>query len=205
LSNQTHLKILINPKNRIAVLGGSFDPPTLGHLKIAEYLVDCMKFDEVWVIPAYTHTFEKDLSEFHHRINMCRLIFRDKRFIVSDFQKTRKCDSSTLNLFRLLEKEYPNNDFYMTIGTDNANNIHKWINYKQVITDIKFVVIERRNQELQNNIKWCLNPPHIYIKSFDIDEISSTLTRNAIKKREYPHKFTSNYILHYIEENNLYK
>ena len=193
-----------NSHIRIAILGGSFDPPTYGHLSMAKFALYRMGFDEVWLMPAYRHTFDKQMSDFDHRLKMCYLLSEDDRIVPSDFQKTHDCDSSTLSLFKLLRKKFKKHDFYMIIGSDNANVIHKWINYEELIKKVPFVVMERKGQELNADVTWCLKNPHIYVKNLKAEEISSTIVRNAIKTGEPITKFTNSHIIKYIKKNNLY-
>lgn len=192
-------------RTRVAIFGGSFDPPTIGHLTIVKYLIDRMGFDEVWLMPAYRHTFDKDLSEFEHRFNMCKLLIDNPKVKVSDFQYVNDCDSSTLNLFKALRKKYKDLDFYMIIGSDNANVIQKWINYEELIRTVPFIVLERAKQELLPNVKWCLNEPHIYVKDFKNFPICSTLVRLKVKNDQSVEGLINPEIIEYVKKHNLYK
>lgn len=191
---------------RIAIFGGAFDPPTFGHLSIANYLIQRMGFDEVWLMPAYRHTFPKNMTEFQHRFNMCKLLVNDERIKVSDYQYIHDLDSSTLNLFIVLRKEFrKKKEFFMVIGSDNANVIHKWINYEQLLEKVPFIVFERKGQELKEDTIWCLFEPHIFVKHLKQEkEFSSTIVREAIKKEEPIKKYVPKNIIKYIKKNKLY-
>ena len=61
----------------VALLGGSFNPPHVGHLLAAHYVRATQGVDEVWLMPAYHHPFGKALADFEHRAAMCELLCLD--------------------------------------------------------------------------------------------------------------------------------
>ena len=70
---------------KIAVFGGAFDPPHRGHAAVARHLTGL--FDEVWVMPAYKHMYDKRMTPYEDRLEMCNLLFReDSKIIISDFE-----------------------------------------------------------------------------------------------------------------------
>ena len=62
---------------QVALLGGSFNPPHVGHLLAAQYVRATQGVDEVWLMPAYRHPFGKALESFEHRVRMCELLCQD--------------------------------------------------------------------------------------------------------------------------------
>jgi nicotinate-nucleotide adenylyltransferase len=92
----------------------------------------------------------------------------------------------------------------MVIGSDNANVIHKWINYEQLLEKVPFIVFERKGQELKEDTIWCLFDPHIFVKYLNQEEYSSTRVRSAIKNGESIKKYVPENVAKYIKKNKLY-
>ena len=58
----------------VALLGGAFDPPTKGHMAIAEAVLKLPEIDEVWFMPCYVHMFDKTMRPYEERVEMLRLM-----------------------------------------------------------------------------------------------------------------------------------
>src|SRR6185369_9653220 len=107
---------------KIAVLGGSFDPPHLGHLFIASQVKELLHMDEVWLMPLYQKTkqdkiFHKSITDTNHRLAMTK--FLKNAFIkVSDFEIKNNPSSYTLITLQKLQETYPEHEFYWILGSD---------------------------------------------------------------------------------------
>lgn len=191
---------------RIALLGGAFDPPTLGHTLLAQCVIERLGFDEVWMMPSFQHPFGKHMVLFEHRMAMCLIATSDMdRVKVTHYEVGKKVDG-TLSLFKKLTKEYKNDEFYFVIGLDNANMIDKWINPEELIKVVPFVVIARKGYSIDPDISWYRQKPHIFVEACDVMEISSTTIRQAIKDHDYRtlnHGMDKN-VLRYIRDHKLY-
>ncbi|MFH1131294.1 MAG: nicotinate-nicotinamide nucleotide adenylyltransferase, partial [Pseudomonadota bacterium] len=89
---------MANPK-RIALLGGSFNPPHVAHQMVCAWVLKANKVDQVWLVPCFQHAFGKPLIEFVHRMEMCRRIadsFASGQVEVSDVEKEIGGKSRTL-------------------------------------------------------------------------------------------------------------
>lgn len=88
---------------RIALLGGSFNPPHLGHVGIIRYVLGKHLSDEVWVVPAAAHPYAKPLAKFSDRMEMCRLAFQGiPNVVVSDIESQLPQPSYTVQTLRHL-------------------------------------------------------------------------------------------------------
>ena len=189
-------------KSNIALLGGAFNPPHLGHIQLAQFILDNLDIDEVWLTPAYIHFFNKDMVSAEHRLNMCKIIADDK-IKVFDYEIQHKIKGGSYYLFDKLnnDKYFENYSFSMIIGLDNANNFHKWFNYEQVKKMIPFIVIPRIGVKEESS--WYLEKPHIYLDKCSVMEVSSTLIRNNINSTEILN-YLNPEVYNYITENKLY-
>ena len=205
-------------KKNIAILGGAFDPPTIGHFKCGQLVLNVSKFfDEVWFMPCYSHMYNKKMVSHEHRLKMCELMTAyDKRMRVFDFEIKHQLGGETYHTIKKiadseLTEEY---DFSLIIGMDNANTFDKWYNYQELERLVRIVVVPRQGEEIDHTVNWYLKPPHFFIKPDEhniIPEISSSEIREWIKEVDDRIPFVQLQqnllpnVFNYIGINNLYR
>jgi nicotinate-nucleotide adenylyltransferase len=173
-------------KIKVAILGGAFDPVTNGHIQVAQFVLNTSKiFDEVWLLPCYSHMYGKKMISSDDRLNMCKLAVEcDKRIKVCDYEIKNKFAGQTYHFVKqLLEEDFAKNqyDFSLIIGLDNANTFEKWVEYELLEKMIRFVVVPRKGISFDPKISWYLKSPHIYLcEESPIMEISSSEVRKAL-------------------------
>jgi nicotinate-nucleotide adenylyltransferase len=200
-------------KLKVAILGGAFDPIHDGHIKVAKAVLDTSKtFDEVWLMPCFSHMYGKEMSSPEHRLAMCEIAARvDGRIKVFDFEIKNKLSGETFNtVTRLLETDMAEKEvsFSWIIGLDNANSFDSWVNYEHLERLIRFVVISRKGVEKEPGVDWFLKSPHIFIDyDGDLPEVSSTQVRDTVRHSMFPAMIENvdNEVVQYITENELYK
>lgn len=129
---------------RVAVFGGSFNPPHKGHRKICRYLL-AKAFDEVWVVPVYRHAFGKPLAPFKHRIEMCRLITRGlSRVKVLDTERRIGGISRTIRTLESLARCNPSTRFSLVVGADAMKETGTWLSFDGIRRLARIVVIPRQ-------------------------------------------------------------
>lgn len=205
-------------KTKVAILGGAFDPITIGHIQLAQFVLNTSReFDEVWIMPAYEHMANKQMASPKDRLKMCELAARvDGRIKVFDYEIKNELRGETFNFFKRLKNEKELNEkfnFSMIIGLDNANNFDKWVNYEELERMVRFVVVPRKGIERDFSVDWYLKPPHIFLnKETDIYDISSTkirewLSLSSKSSKYYLHlkKNLDEEVLSHIIENQLYE
>ena len=182
-------------KYKIGVFVGSFDPVHNGHVNLMNYLIDKKIVDKVRVIPTGNYWDKQNLSNINHRINMLNLI-KNKNIVVDNEHNSI---DYTYKLLNKLKEEYPEDEFYLVIGSDNANTLHKWKNYDELITN-NIIVINR------DDIKINLKTDKLTIIKEKFGHISSTYIREKIKEKKYDelNNIMDKKVLNYIIENNLY-
>ncbi|MBN2440414.1 MAG: nicotinate (nicotinamide) nucleotide adenylyltransferase [Spirochaetales bacterium] len=208
----TEILIENAPKVNIAILGGAFNPITLGHIQIARYVLSaCAIFNEVWIMPCYKHIYSKKMAESNHRLEMCRLAASgDERIKVSDYEIKNRFEGGTYYLLKqLLDEDYIKNkyDCSLIIGQDNANTFNKWVKHEELKQLIRIIVIPRQGVKRDRSITWYLTAPHIFLDADSpVMEVSSTQVRNLLLKRDYGQAahLLDPAVLSYIKEHNLY-
>ena len=175
-------------KLSVALYGGSFDPPTLGHLQAARLVLDTSRtFDEVWLTPAYRHMYGKKLAPPRHRLAMCHATARcDGRIKVCDYEIVHRLKGDSLTLVKrmLAEDMFKHQvDLSFVMGMDCANRCQRdWVGWDEIERLIRFVVIPRPGVERDPHVNWYLKPPHIYIEQEGTPEVSSSDVRRKIEK-----------------------
>lgn len=170
-------------KVKVAVVGGAFDPPHKGHIGVAQIVLNATNaFDEVWLMPCFKHMYGKKMSPYEDRLAMCREAAKtDLRIRVSDFERDLSGESYHL-VQKLVDIYHDEYEFSLVIGLDNANSFEKWVNSEHLERLVRFVVVQRQGEEINNTITWYRKEPHIFIPNEGvIPEISSTLVKQWIK------------------------
>ncbi|MCK9226107.1 MAG: nicotinate (nicotinamide) nucleotide adenylyltransferase [Candidatus Muirbacterium halophilum] len=190
---------------KTAVFGGTFDPLHIGHVILAQFILNNGYAEKILFIPSFNppHKQNKVITEFKHRFNMIK-IETDKncKFEVSDIEKNMAIPSYTYNTLKKLKYYRKEEDLCLLIGQDQFEEFHTWHKYIDIINEFQIIVFRRSNKKIiiPNYFK---NKDIVFIKN-DIIPVSSTEIRKAIKlKEEFRYKVTED-IWTYIIENDIY-
>ncbi len=122
---------------KIGLLGGTFDPPHIAHLVLAQTALNELKLDEIWFIPAFRppHKRGEKVSSFQHRLAMLRLAVREnRRFKVLTIEKKKGGLSYTVETLPLLRRKHPNVHFFLLLGADNLGELSSWKDPEKVFS-----------------------------------------------------------------------
>ena len=191
---------------KVALIGGAFDPITIGHLQLAEVVLKHV--DEVRIMPCFDHAYGKQMASAGHRHDMGVLAVVEYFWAgkgnfnvqVSDFEIINKT-TATYDTFKKLRADNPA-DYHFVIGQDNADTIDKWYNYEELLKTTKFIVVPRKGYTSSET--WYRQEPHLYLEDESIVEISSTQVRELLKANESAEKFLTKKVQEYIKEYELY-
>lgn len=129
---------------RVAVFGGSFNPPHVSHVLAAAYVLATQPVDQLLVIPAFDHPFGKSLAPFEHRFALCERAFADvRRVVVSDVERRLGGESKTLFTLEALARENPGWSLRLIVGGDILNESHKWFAWDRVVALAPPIVLGR--------------------------------------------------------------
>ncbi|MGE0708047.1 MAG: nicotinate-nicotinamide nucleotide adenylyltransferase [Planctomycetota bacterium] len=196
-------------KTQVAILGGSFDPVTRGHLAAARFILGSSKvFDEVWLMPAYGH-LQKELAAPAHRLEMLRrATARFPQLKVFEYEVERQLRGDTLHLVKhLLEEDYAKDTHELSIalGLDVANSLPSWPGADLLLGMIRFAVLSRPGYQVQPH-QWYLRPPHLYLQPDEpLPALSSTMARQAAREGGDLAAIVPDEVAAYIREQGLYR
>jgi nicotinate-nucleotide adenylyltransferase len=174
-------------KRKIALYGGTFNPPTEGHRQVIQSVLDAGIVDNVWVLPSLGK-FKKNSTAYAYRMAMCELAFSSMPDVsVSSLELAlgEETNGYTSKVIEGAKRVFPHVDFYFIVGGDTAEKIPtKWYNGVSVAENEKFITIPRLNKNGSVlNIpadRWYKNLPNIYLDVIPTS-ISSTQVRSIYK------------------------
>jgi nicotinate-nucleotide adenylyltransferase len=132
---------------RVAVFGGSFNPPHRGHQQLVALLLERDLADEVWVVPVYDHPFGKELAPFEDRLAMCRLAFSPlgPRVRVTDVERDLGGPSYTVRTLSELRRHLATGDeLFLVVGADALPETESWRDFERVRELAGLLVVPRQ-------------------------------------------------------------
>jgi len=190
----------------IGLYFGTFNPVHIGHLIIANHLVENSDLDKIWMVVTPHNPFKKksSLLDNHHRLE---LVFKATenydKIKPSDIEFTLPQPNYTVYTLAHISDTYPEHSFSLIMGEDNLKSLHKWKNYETILEHHHIYVYPRISEgiiETQFD-----NNPRIHKVNSPIIEISSTMIRKGIKAKKDIRPLLSESVWSYIDEMNFYK
>ena len=169
-----------NKKNKIGILGGSFDPAHKGHLAISKIAAKKFNLKKiVWAITKKNPFKKKSSSKLSIRINFCKKIIGKIKFIKVQFYEDKIKSNKTFNLINYLTRN-KKNDIYFIMGADNLIHFHKWYKWKSISKKCKIIVFDRhgyKKKSLNSTTFKRLNNKNLKFIEFNKVNISSSQLR----------------------------
>ena len=128
---------------KVALFGGSFDPPHEGHRLVAQAALRALNIDYVWWLVSPQNPLKsRRPKDIDRRVAAVQKLASNRRFIVSD-EETRLGTFYTIDTVRALRTAYPQVSFIWLIGADNLVGLHRWKNWQSLIREIPLAVYPR--------------------------------------------------------------
>jgi len=179
---------------RVALYGGSFNPPHVAHQLAALYVLETAAVDALWFVPAFEHAFGKPLAPFEDRLAMCELAAAalGPRAHVSDVERTIGGRSLTLRTVRRLAELHPEHAFSLVIGSDLQGDVAGWYGGDELARTIPFIVVSRPGGEGPS-------------AGVTMPDVSSTAVRAALAAHKPVDGLVPRAVLDYILRKGLYQ
>jgi len=175
----------------IALFGGSFDPPHIGHKAIVEALLKKEYIDKIVVIPTFLNPFKSSsYASGNLRLKWLKTIFKDfKNVEINDYEVQQNRAVTSLETVKYLQKRYKK--IYLVIGADNLSSLKNWKNFNELEQLVTFIVASRND----------INIPNRFIHLNIDEEISSSKLRKDMQISKIPKECAVEIKKYYKEKN----
>jgi len=190
----------------IGLFFGSFNPIHVGHLIIANHMVEHSNLDQIWMVvtPHNPHKKKSSLLADNHRLMLVDIALEEyPKLKSSKIEFDLPQPSYTVNTLAFITEKHPNNTFSLIMGEDNLKSFHKWKNYETILENHHIYVYPRVSKgvvETQFD-----KHPKIHKVDAPIVEISSTYIRKSIKNKINIRPLLPQNVWKYLDEMNFYK
>lgn len=195
--------------NRYGFFGGSFNPPTIAHERLAEEVAKKFNLDKVYFVPVGNSYRKNGLIDENKRFEMLSTI-KSRKIDVLDIELNLNKELSTIDAFNLINNKFLNSENYFILGGDNLEKLPNWKKAESCLEN-NIIAIER-GKDLENIIdeNELLKKHKNKIFAFNTNKLynySSTEVREALKSKDMNtlQKMLNKKVYLYIEQNNLYK
>jgi nicotinate-nucleotide adenylyltransferase len=189
---------------KIGLFFGSFNPVHIGHMAIANYMVEFAGLDQVWFVvsPQNPLKLKSNLLAENHRLQLVRYAIGDyPKFKASNIEFGLTQPSYTVNTLAHLSEKYPKHKFGIILGADNLETLHKWKNYEYILAEYELYVYPRPgfdggDLKTHPKVTWAHAP---------FMDISATFIRDSIKKKKEIPFFLPSSAYQYMREMHFYE
>jgi nicotinate-nucleotide adenylyltransferase len=188
---------------RVALFGGSFNPPHVAHQLVALYVLETQPVDELWLVPTFRHAFGKELASYDDRVAMCERLaaplgprVRVSRAEADLAAQPGFVSSRTLHLLAHLAAQDPAATFRLVVGADILAERDQWYRWDDVVARAPLIVLGRAGHPL---------PPGSHATEVAMPAVSSTEIRDWLAAQQPVDSLLPRQVLGYIAERGLYR
>lgn len=191
---------------KIGLFFGSFNPIHIGHLILANYIVEHTDLDELWFVvsPQNPLKSKKSLLHDHDRYDMVEMAIKNyPKMRVSDIEFSMPKPSYTIDSLTYLRERYPEYIFGLIMGEDNLVSLPKWKNYETLIKNHQIIVYPRVLS--QDTDKESIAHENICKINAPIIELSATEIRKMIREKKNVRPMLPPEVFEYIDTKGFYQ
>lgn len=191
--------------DRVGLFGGSFNPPHLAHLALAEAARDQMDLDRVVWMPAAVppHKQHRNLPAGEHRLAMTRLAVEENpAFVVSNVEIAREGVSYTIDTVRALQDAFPETDFHLLLGGDSLAQFETWVDPEEIVRRVPLVVYPRPGSTIAGVSAYVM--ARVTILDRPLLDPSSTAIRRLMRAGRSVRYLVPDAVMAYAAEHKLY-
>lgn len=189
---------------KVGLFFGSFNPIHVGHMVIANYMVEYTDLERIWFVvsPQNPLKDKKTLLDEKQRLHLVNLAIGDNnKYKASNIEFKLPQPSYTINTLVHLNEKYPQHQFVLIMGADNLNTFHKWKNFEEIFKNYELYIYPRFNSDGGSLVKH----PKVKLVPAPLVEISSTAIRQAIKEKKDVRYFMANEVWEYVKSMHFYE
>ncbi|EAR13777.1 nicotinic acid mononucleotide adenyltransferase [Polaribacter irgensii 23-P] len=192
--------------SKIGLYFGTFNPIHVGHLIIANHMVENSDLDEIWMVVTPHNPFKKksSLLENHHRFELVYKATENyPKIKASDIEFKLPQPNYTAHTLAHISDRYSDKEFCLIMGEDNLKSFHKWKNFETILEHHQLYVYPRISDGvLETTLD---SHPKIQKVEAPIIQISATMIRNGIKEGKNIRPMLTKEVWNYIDEMNFYR
>ena len=188
---------------KIGLYFGSFNPVHVGHLIIANHILNETGLEKIWFVVSPHNPFKinHSLLNEYDRIHLVRIATEDdSRIKASDIEFGLPKPSYTVNTLAYLEEKHPEHEFSIIMGSDSFQNLDKWKNAEVIIKRYEVYVYERPGFEINNS-----TGAKLHVVDAPLLQISATQIRQLIKEGKSVRYMLPDKVRDEIEKGGYYK
>ncbi|MBN3534540.1 nicotinate-nucleotide adenylyltransferase [Mycoplasma procyoni] len=139
---------------KIGIFGGSFDPIHNGHIKVAKEAIEQLNLDKLYFVPTFKSPFKtkQKYAPWEDRIKMIEMV-KPQKSEISLFEIKRKGTSYTIDTVSHFKKQFPNDELFLILGSDNLDKLHKWKEIETISKSVQIVIFKRNKNIFKENLK----------------------------------------------------
>jgi len=186
---------------------GSFNPIHIGHLILANYILENTDMEELWFVVSPQNPFKnkKSLLNDHNRLDMVQLAVRNyPNMRASNIEFSLPVPSYTVDTLTYLKERHPDHSFALIMGEDNLNSLHKWKNSEQLVSNHQIIVYPRLFSEAKEDHPLSKHA-NISMISAPVIELSATEIRNMIKEGKNVRPMLPPEVFEYLDGSSFYR
>ena len=198
---------------RIGILGGSFDPPQMGHLILAEYSRETLEMDHILFVPVADHPTKPGEARLpvDHRLAMLELAIGDNpHFSISRVDIDRSGPHYSADTVKIIGAQYPQADLYFVMGGDNLRSLPTWERAQELYASCRLAVMKRADESIAADMHGVVLPGlAAQVDIVDVPMLSVWLSSTYVVSRLRQHRsvryLVPEPVLDYIARNKLYR
>ena len=139
----------VSPKQKIGILGGSFNPAHEGHLSISKIALQRLNLDEIWWIISPRNPLKKYdiLYDFEERVSSAKKVIDTNHISISKLEKNAQI-RYTIGTVEYLKTRYVGTKFVWIMGADNLKDFHRWREWDKLALTVPIAIIDRPSSSL---------------------------------------------------------
>ena len=192
---------------KVGLFFGSFNPIHIGHLILANYILENSDMEELWFVVSPQNPFKdkKSLLKDHNRLDMVQLAVKNyPKMRASNVEFSLPKPSYTIDTLTYLHEKYPDNSFALIMGEDNLDGLEKWKNSENLIKNHQIIVYPRIFEGEKKDHEY-LQHENIHLIKAPVIELSATEIREMIKLGKNVRPMLPPEVFEYLDGSSFYK
>ena len=193
-------------RKKVCLFGGTFDPPHIGHLLVAQTIIEAENFDKIVFIPTFKTPKKNNITDIKDRLAMLRMgVTSNPNFEISDLEIQRGGTSYTIDTVREYksDQDYDSRELYYLIGSDSLQKFYTWKEPREILDESQVIVALRPGFRPSDISNWILRK--VRFANIPRFEISSSIIRLRWQENKTIRYMVTQPVWEYINDHGIYK